>query len=421
MRLAPLAAATCLALCTLSLTSGARSHAQDGRAPDEGRREGARPDGGALAGDRADVLRARGASAWRNYVWSLDRTRLARSIDELERARELNGGRADVTQVYLIAFGHLVLGNAEPGGAAAAQLREEAPEFGATQLLDAFESIVAGDDEAAHTTLSAFVAHVEAAPTDAAFHDEFKYLAYLHRGAHRYDMGLHGQAVVDLRHAIRIAREADREPSSVVMLRLARAHQSLDEHGAAAALIGELLRRDPANADLYHNLGLLEGTQKRLPEARAWYERALARRRNYGAAHGKLGFVAWRDADVDPAELRRMRRHISAYGDISRDSASARTLADVESGHGMYWFAVARHRIDHGYEAAATEAFERALRHFEAAVDHEPGCVRALNSIIKIGAQLEWPPERIAPYRERINAIMQADEHAPAEHRSSFC
>ena len=418
MRLVPFTAALGIAVCSLPFSLAAISHAQDGgsvaspgRVPQDTRR----------AGESAALLRTRATSAWRNYVWSLNRERLKYSVEDLERARALSDGRADFTQIYLVAFGHLVLGDVEPGRAAAAEARTRNGEFVPLSLLDAFESMLTGDRERALETLDEFAAATELMPADQPLRDEFRYLAYLHRGALRYDMGQHGEAAADLQKAIQITRDAGREPASVVMLRLARAHQALDEHGAAADLVRQLLRRDPANADLYYNLGLLEGTQKHLPEARAWYERAIARESDHGEAQGKLAFVAWRDADTDPGELRRMRSQLSAYGELSQGSSVAVTLADVESGHGLYWMTVARHRIDHGFESCAASAYERALAHFEAAVRHEPGCVRALNSIIQIGAELRWPEERIRPYRERLNAILQNEDGAPRSQRSSFC
>jgi tetratricopeptide (TPR) repeat protein len=393
------------------------SHAQDGSR--EAAAEGSLP--AVDAGADAELLLTRGTSTWRNYVWSLDRPRLEHGLAELERARELAGGRTTFTHLYLIAFGHLVLGNEEPGRAAAAAVRARAPDYPPVLLLDAFESIVAGESDEALMQLDAYVDAIESAPPDPGFGTEFRFLAYLHRGAHRYDQGLHGEAAQDLRTAVRITREADRVPANTVLLRLARAHQNLDEHGAAEELIREMLRRDPGNADLYHNMGLLEGTQKQLPEARSWYERAVARRRNLEEAHGKLAFLAWRDADVDAGELRRMRRHLAAYRALARQSTHARTLADVESGRGTYWLSVARHRVDAGREREAAPAYARALRHFEAALEHEPGCVRALNSIIQIGAELAWPEERLGPYRERMDAILRLDEGAPESVRSAFC
>ena len=86
------------------------------------------------------------------------------------------------------------------------------------------------------------------------------------------------------------------------------------------------------------------------------------------AAEGKLGFLAWRDAEVDPGELRRTRRQLAAYRALARQDPQSKTLADVESGHGLYWLAVARHRIDRSLEEAARPAYERAVFHFAAKV-----------------------------------------------------
>lgn len=412
MRIVP-ALTTSAALAVVGFAA-ARSLAQEPPAP-------APQPSGPGTGSEVEVLRTRGVSTWRNHVWSIERTRLEQSVSELERARELGAGRLGATQTYVLAFGHLVLGNEEPGRAAAQVVRATAPDFVPLRLLDAFEAILAGDATHALVLLDGYVDAIERSPPDPEFGTEFRFLAYLHRGAQRYDMGMAQEAVVDLRTAARIAREAGRVPSNVLLLRLARAHQTLDEHGAAEELVREMLRRDPGNPELYFNLGLLDGTQKHLPEARAWYERTVRRRRSHRDAHGKLAFLAWRDAEVDPAALPRVRAHLAAYESLTERDPSTVALADSASGVGSYWLAVARHRLDQGDEAGARPAFERALRHFRDAIDREPGCVRALNSIIQIGAQLGWPDGDLAPYRERMNAILQGEEGAPGSVRSSFC
>ncbi len=368
-----------------------------------------------------DTLRARGTSAWRNYVWSMQKPRLAHAVAELERARALSDGRASFTQVYVIAFGHLVLGDAEPGRRALAELRERAPDYGPLLLLDGFAAILERDGKAALARLDAFVDAVESTPPDPAFGAEFRFLAYLHRGAQRYDMNMHDAAASDLRTAVRIARENDREPPSNLVMRLALAHQMLSEMGAAERLVRGMLERDPRNAELYYNLGLLEGTQKRLPEARSWYEFALARNPRHASAHGKLAFLTWRDVPTEPQALPRMRGELEAYRELARDRGTPQTTADVESGFGTYWLAIARKRIELGLGDAAERAYARAVRHFERALEHEPGCVRALNSIIQAGAELEWPEERLAPYRARYGEILERAPDAPGAHRSSFC
>ena len=133
----------------------------------------------------AELLRTRGLSGWRSYVWTLQRPRLLRAVGDLEEARRIAGGDADFPQTYLIAYCNLVLGHAERGERAAQEARRRAPTYAGLLLLDAFAATLAGDSDAAMQQLDQFVDATEGAESSP----EFRFLARLHRGVQLFDIG----------------------------------------------------------------------------------------------------------------------------------------------------------------------------------------------------------------------------------------
>jgi len=369
------------------------------------------------AESEAELLRTRGLSGWRSYVWTLQRPRLQRALGDLEEARRLGGGDSDFTQTYLIAYGNLVLGRAERGERAAQEARRRAPTYSGLLLLDAFAATLAGDSDAAMQQLDQFVEATEGAKSEP----EFRFLARLHRGVQLFDIGENDRAIEDLEIALVVAREAQRKPPNEAVLRLALAHQRVQQFAAAEKLVREMLADDPANPYLYYNLGLLFGTQNDFAEARRWYLQAAQRKRDYPDPRVKLAFLAWKESAAQPEQLRTMREHLEAYRNLIGPQASDDLMADAESGFGSYWFAVGEQRTVAGHGELASVAYQRALAHFRRALEHRPECVRALSMLVKIGFLIGSPDSEIEPFKQRLDEIQQEERRGPDEYRSTFC
>jgi len=399
------ALAIALVACALGVGSMQPIAAQDAPAP------------ATSAESEAALLRTRGGAGWRSYVWSLDRTRLTRMVSDLEESRRIGGGEADFTQIYLIAYGNLVLGHTEAGVRATAEARRRAPTYPGLLLLDAFAATLEEDSASALRALDRFVDLIEAANGDP----EFRFLGRLHRGVQFFETGAHDRAIEDLEVAIAIAREADRKPPNEAVLRLALAHQRVQQFAAAEKLVRGMLAQDPANAYLYYNLGLLYGTQNDFEKARRWYERASRRRRHYADPHVKLAFLAWKQAAEDPDQLVRMREHLEAYVDLIGPKASVDARADAESGLGSYWFAIAEQREIAGHERLAKIAYDRAREHFAKALEYRPECLRALSMLVRIAFVIGLPEDEVRRYKELLDEIESDGMSGPEAYRSTFC
>ncbi len=370
--------------------------------------------------EQVELLLTRGTVGWQAYVWTLDRTRLQRAVADLEEARHAQGGAMELTQRFLTAYGDLVLGRAESGARGANELRAVAPGFGGLLLLDALSAVLAKDHARALDLFDAYIAALEEQPPDGSYRAELLFLGYLHRGAERADAGRPHDSRDDLEHALRIAREARRKPPAELVERLALAHQQLSEYARADELIRGLLREDPGNAALYYDIGLLYASQGKLEEARAWYEQAVARRRDYPEAHAKLASIAGTDADEEPARLADMRAHLDAYRAALGPDTDLRVRADVEVGDARYWRRVANAARDDGRVAEADAALERAAAHCERALQAEPRCRGALVDLVAIALELGWPDERVLPLRARVDALLKAEDGETTFSRT-FC
>jgi tetratricopeptide (TPR) repeat protein len=375
------------------------------------------PSTAAATATEASVLRTRGESGWRAYVWTLNRETLRAAVGDLEEARRLDGGDVTFAQVFLLAYGNLVLGHAETGERAAREVRRMAPSYPGLMLLDAFAATLRDDDGASLERLDRFVDVVESNDSEP----EFRFLGRLHRGVQLFDMGENDRAIVDLEMALKVAEASDRKPPNEAILRLALAHQRVQQFGEAEKLVRGLLATDPGNPYLYYNLGLLFATQNDFTEARRWYLAAAERKRDYPDPHVKLAFLAWKDSASDPTQLRRMRAHLEAYTVLIGPQATDDLMADAQTGYGAYWFAIAEQRTVAGHEKLAADAYSRARAHCVQALRHNPECVRALNLLVKIGFQMGATDEEIAPFKERLDAIDAKDGSAPEAYRSTFC
>jgi len=221
--------------------------------------------------------------------------------------------------------------------------------------------------------------------------------------------------------ALAIARENDRKPPNELVLRLALAHQRVQQFAAAEKLVRGMLVEDPGNPYLYYNLGLLFGTQNNFVEARRWYLAATKRKRDYADPHVKLAFLAWKESSHDAAQLAEMRTHLEAYRDLIGKRASDDLLADADTGFGTYWFAIAEQRAAAGHDALALVAYKRARAHFLKALKYNPACVRALSNLVKIGFQIDLPETETAPFKKRLDAIDEDGRKGPKAYRSTFC
>jgi tetratricopeptide (TPR) repeat protein len=378
------------------------------------------------------VYRVRGIMAWRRAAWRFERQGFQRVVSELERARVAAQGKADFTTQYLLGFAYMRLGRVSEADTVLRDARQMAPDFPGFLLTDSMR--IATEDrtragvERALRPLQVFALVL---PTylaqDRAFSAELTYLGCALRGRLYSRMGrYHDQAVKDLERALAVS-EQNRVPlSAEVVALLAQTHQSLDQSAEAERIVKLAISRDPAEASHYFNMGLICAAQQHEKDARRWFEAALARRESLADAHLKLAYLAMKEGEV--RDLPRIRAHLEAFaaqqeqrtteGGVAPDT---RALADLEAGYGDYWKLVADARLTSGDESGATLALREAQRHYRLALEHQPGCVVALNRLIQLGSRLGSAPAEIEEIKKRLEKVNEQEPGGVEIYRSTFC
>jgi len=385
-----------------------------------------------------EAHRIRGALAWRRAVWTGDRDAYAYAARELEQALRQttaadHGGRRDFSTVFLLACSRAWRGDV-PGAASLAQeARTLAPSFPGHLLLDAVLASPEprGTDWKAQFTeaveqLDRYQVALATYDRGAPFARELEYLGHHEKGVRLFWLDLHDRALVSFDGAMQIVRAEGRTPSAELVRRSSQCHKSLQQFDVAERMIRASLERDPGEPSHYQVLGQLAADRERREEARAWYQRALDRKLDYTEPRAKLAFLAMESGES--GHLYAMRVHLEAYraiyeakwesGAAARDPA---VEANIHSAFGHYWWGRAAELADAGRLEEARPFHLLARRELEAALLREPGCRRALSTLIQVLYQLGAPPEESQPYQKRLDDMHRKEPGSPTPHTDTFC
>lgn len=385
--------------------------------------------GGRPAVSGAEAHRLRGALAWRRAVWTGDREQYSFAARELEQALRLSEVR-DFSTLFLLACSRAWRGDVAGATEPAREARALAPDFPGHLLLDAVRAAPeprGPDWKARFRTavggLEAYEIALAKYDRGAAFAAELEYLGHLEHGVRLYWLDLFDRAILQFERAAQIARAQGRSPSPELLRRLSQCHKSVQQFEISERMIRDSLERDPGEPSHYQVLGQLAADRERRDEARGWYQRALARKLDYADPRAKLAYLARDDGD-----LYSLRVHLEAYRAIHEarwehggEPRDPGVEANIHSGFGHYWFARAEKLADEGRLDAARPCYLAAKKEFEAAIAKEPGCIAALNGLVRVLYELGFPADESLPYQRRIEDMRNEEPGAPEPYGDTFC
>jgi tetratricopeptide (TPR) repeat protein len=391
---------------------------------------GAPAAGGAAAPSVAEGRKIRGVLAWRKAVWTSDGSTFATAARALEECRAAGGGDDDVTLLFLLGHCYTRLGDAKRADDALRRARELAPAFPGNWLGEALRMTAdrPGFQESPGTReaiplLDRYLVEVARYDRQAPFAAELEYLGWLERGLRYFAVDAFDRAIHDLTRAAEIVRAEGRPPATELVRILSECHKKVSELGPAEALIRDALRRDPGEPSHYHVLGMVAADQLQKEASRAWYERALARRLDYGEPRAKLAYLAWEAGD-----LYAMRCHLEAYEAhwksrwaVEPQTRSANTASNIHAGYGKYWLARGDRLADAGDLDGARRMWANARDRYVQSLSENPGCIGALAGLIQVLPQLGAPDEEVQRWKRKLQEIRESKPGAPASYRDTFC
>lgn len=379
----------------------------------------------------ADAHRTRGILAWQRAVWTSDAASYRRAAEEMDAARRLAPGTADVTTTFVLGSAWARAGEPAEAAAAVNEGRALAPTFVGHLLTEAVAQTGSGPGwklqdgtRAAISTLDRYLVALATYPAKAPFATELRYLGLLERGMRLAALDEHDRALRDLEAALALARGAGRTPSAELIRMIAQCHKSLSQFELAENFLAEALHRDPGGWQHHHMLALVAADANRRDEAALWNRRAIARKIDAVPPRSKLAYLAWEAGDLDA-----MRRQLEAITHLQQftpdrtkpGGPDAGAAANVRSGWGTYWLTRGERASESGDAEGAALHWRRARAEFEAALESEPGCIRAIVRLVEVLTRLQAPGAEVEAYRKRLEDMRAKKPDAPSGYSDTFC
>jgi len=370
--------------------------------------------------------------AWRRAVWSHESTDYARALKELEDDRSKTGG--SFLTDFMLAQTLAQLRSPDHARRAAdvlAPVERAQPGFPGVALVKAMlltqEKAPWQDQPGARPSLELldrFVLDLASYPREAPLSAELRFLGHVERGCRRIAIAENDQAFRDLEEALRMGRVQGRPTSAQVLRILVQANLAVRQGIVADQLAEQAMRQAPGEPTHYFVRAIVAAESGRMDDSRTWQLRALELKRDYAEPYAKLAFLAFDPGNDMPTMRRRLETYQSLFDDRWSSPgmvAPANDRANLLAGWGLYWFQRGHEAINAGRTEEARAHWKVARDRFLEAYQAQPGCVRAIQSLIQVLSLLRAPAAEIEVWTRRAEEIKDPAGGGDRGFRDTFC